>query len=295
MHTYYKDEPNQPLINSNVFASGCYEHANEYWFYFIDERQVLHVLSNEPRFLSITPDTGLIDLHMIYETINSSTISSHVNTFLPPTLISQYQAVNTFIEYYLDHLRSQSTFEQRMIDDRYVAVPLVTAVYFNPLSHVVSPSINTLIDNTDITNFPDSLAIWANVNNSDRTALYDAGCTSIPVIPSCTNDIKQVAIRAEQQYWNGIRIAIRHAEQQRMENDSNTTTSSSGIPSFHCQRKTRFGAGPNTVRINTPFTIQQITDLLSLMNYTIDIAKKSVIPIIDTIPPATITTVKNEL
>jgi hypothetical protein len=35
----YVDEPGQPYINSNVFASGCAEHANEYWVYLVDSRQ----------------------------------------------------------------------------------------------------------------------------------------------------------------------------------------------------------------------------------------------------------------
>jgi hypothetical protein len=58
----YIDERDQSLINSNVFPSGCAEHANEYLIYLVDSRQVVAVLNNEPRLLSITPDTGQIDL-----------------------------------------------------------------------------------------------------------------------------------------------------------------------------------------------------------------------------------------
>jgi hypothetical protein len=58
----YSPEPEQPLINSVNIVSGCHEHANQYWVYLIDSRQALAVLSNEPRFLSITPDTALVDL-----------------------------------------------------------------------------------------------------------------------------------------------------------------------------------------------------------------------------------------
>ena len=35
---------------------------NEYWIYLVDSRQVLNTLLYEPRFLSITPDTGTIDI-----------------------------------------------------------------------------------------------------------------------------------------------------------------------------------------------------------------------------------------
>ena len=296
-----KDEPNQPLVNSNVFASGCYEHANEYWFYMIDERQVLYVLNHEPRFLSITPDTGLIDLHMIPSTGRTASV-------LPPSLIESYQTVHTFIEQYLQQLQVQNP--DRTIDTRYVAVPLVTAVYYNPSSHVPSPILHHLRDGTEITNYPDSLAQWANVNSSDRTALYDSGCTTPTPANTCTKDVKEAALLAEQRFWYGIRIAIRQAELQRLlkqqvwqniahpktfwmnivhtiqkrftkNHDSSTTNDAgprhSGIPMFQCRRKIRFGAGPNMVRINAPFTLPQITIILSNMDHTIDTPNKRVV------------------
>ena len=299
-----KDEPNQPSINSNVFASGCYKHANEYWFYLIDTRQVLHVLNNEPRFLSITPDTGLIDLHTIHNNGSSSSV-------LPPSLIESYQPVHTFIEHYIQQLQEQTP--DRVIDTRYVAVPLVTAVYFNPSSHVPSPILYHLHDGTEITNYPDSLAKWANVNSSDRTALYDAGCTTIPTTTNttCTDEMKEAAQLTEKRFWYGIRIAIRQAELQRLlkeqfwqnvvhpktfwknilynipkifnkndngsSNTADTLPRQTGIPYFQCRRTTRFGAGPNTVRVNVPFTFSQIINLLSDMDNTIDITKKCIV------------------
>lgn len=39
-----------------------------------------------------------------------------------------------------------------------VAVPLVTAVWYNAQSHVPSPPVRTLSDETALTNFPESLA-----------------------------------------------------------------------------------------------------------------------------------------
>jgi hypothetical protein len=292
------------LINSNVFASGCYEHANEYWFYIIDERQVLHVLNNEPRFLSITPDTGLIDLHIIHNNYKNNKNNDRYTSLLPPELIESYQPVHTFIEHYVQQLKMQAP--DRMIDTRYVAVPLVTAVYYNPPSHVPSPILYHLQDGTQITNYPDSLAKWANVNSSDRTALYDAGCTTRTL--ACTDAVKEAAILAEKRFWYGIRIAIRQAELLRLlkrhawqnivhprtfwknmlhhiqklfhkkhdDNSLHTLPKYAGIPIFQCRRKTRFGAGPNTIRMNSPFTLLQITTLLSKMNYTIDVSKKSI-------------------
>jgi hypothetical protein len=57
-----QEEPGQPLINSDVNASGCHAHANEYWRYLMDSRQVITVLNNERWFLSITPDTEQLEL-----------------------------------------------------------------------------------------------------------------------------------------------------------------------------------------------------------------------------------------
>ena len=293
------------MINSNVFASGCYEHANEYWFYMIDERQVLFVLNHEPRFLSITPDTGLIDLHMMSKPTHDPRSSS----ILPPSLIESYQALHTFVELYLEQLQSQHP--DRIIDERYAAVPLVTAVYFNPSSHVPSPILHHLRDGTEITNYPDSLAQWAQVNSSDRTALYDAGCTTATPSSTCTETVQAAAQLAEQRFWHGIRMAIRHAELQRLlqqhcwqnivhphifwkkllhhvqrrfnnkkqNSAADTIPKHAGLPSFRCRKTTRFGAGPTTVRINAPFTLSQMTLLFTNMNYSIDPIHKRIVPV----------------
>ncbi|CAM9668946.1 unnamed protein product, partial [Hapterophycus canaliculatus] len=58
----YVEEPGRPLVNPIVVPSGCAEHANLYAIYAVDSRQVLKALLSEPRFLSMTPDTGLVDL-----------------------------------------------------------------------------------------------------------------------------------------------------------------------------------------------------------------------------------------
>jgi hypothetical protein len=117
-----------------------------------------------------------------------------------------------------------------------------------------------------------------------------------------------MALLAEHRFWHGIRIAIRQAELQRLlkqqlwqnivhpqtfwqnicraiqkrfqknyVEESVSHFPSSGIPNFQCRRKTRFGAGPNTVRINTSFTLSQITNLLSIMEYRIDITNKRIV------------------
>jgi hypothetical protein len=231
----------------------------------IDARQVLFVLNHEPRFLSITPDTGLIDLHLIRNTTLQ----------LPETLQAEYLSVNGFIQKYLEHLRASES--DMTMDERYVAVPLVTAVYFNPSSHVLSPPIQTLSDGTEITNFPNSLALWAKVNNSDRTALVDAGCD--PPTDACTQSVHESSMEAEARFWFGIRRAIRQAEEDRSTGATNTSpTTGGGLPRWNCQAYTRFGAGPTTVRVNSPFTLSQIKSVLSSMDYVVDWQRNRIVP-----------------
>ncbi|CAM9287427.1 unnamed protein product, partial [Laminaria digitata] len=58
----YVEQPGQPLVNPVVIPSGCAEHANIYAVYAVDSRQALATLLLEPRYLSMAPDTGLVDL-----------------------------------------------------------------------------------------------------------------------------------------------------------------------------------------------------------------------------------------
>jgi len=212
----YAPEPEQPVVNSNVFASGCHEHANEYWLYFVDSRQAMLILNNEPRFLSITPDTGMIHLHQ-------NGTDANVEQFLL--------------------LQAQLQFKS---NTNQVAVPLVTAVWFNPLSHVPSPILRTLDDGTQVTNFPDSLALWAQVNDADRTAVFDDQHQCLNQV--CESLPSQTALQAQQRYWDGIRNAVRHAELNRP-----LTTVDYGPP-FKCQNFTRFGVDNHTARVTLPKT-----------------------------------------
>lgn len=126
-----------PLINCNVFATGCWHHANEYWMYLVDSRQFLKILMNEPRFLSVTPDLGLVDL-VAEET-------SDVIKHLAKTEIDR---------------------QQKGIATE-VAFPLVTAAWFQSMAHVPSPVLYTKNDGTQVTNFPQSLAKWAGMDLGD--------------------------------------------------------------------------------------------------------------------------------
>ena len=78
----------------------------------------------EPRYLSISPDTGMVDWEA------------------PETDDSTRD--------YLGH--------------RDVAIPLVTGVYFDPSSFVETPVSYERNDGTQITSFDDGLALWAGVD-----------------------------------------------------------------------------------------------------------------------------------
>jgi len=245
----YSPEPKQPLINSNVFASGCYEHANEYWLYFVDARQLFSVLANEPRFLSITPDTGLIDLA-------AEETDDIVRDLLTMEIRKQVDKTN------LDH----------------VAVPLVTAVWYNFESHVPSPPIRVKEDGTQITNYADSLALWAGVNDTDRTAVIDylatkrkdtdsycaenQACSQVGDEDPKLNEAKVM----EKRYWDGIRLAIRRAE----ENRPRDLSEAKDHPPYQCETKVRFGVGTNAARVNYRLTKAEIVHQLLSLGYEVD-------------------------
>lgn len=226
----YSPEPEQPSINSVVLVSGCHEHANEYWIYAADSRQVLTILNNEPRFLSITPDTGLVDL-LANETSD---------------------AVKALARREIKRLGK--------LNHEQVAFPIVVAVWYHE-SFVPSPPISIHSDGTAITNFPESLALWANVNDTDRMAGCDNGYEECDASPQ--------VVAAQKRYWDGIRIAIRNAEQHRL---SETEWKKNGPP-FNCIKQTRLGVGPETARINYAFTREQMAETFADAGYDLDFQK----------------------
>ncbi|KAI2500997.1 hypothetical protein MHU86_13471 [Fragilaria crotonensis] len=224
----YTLEPDQPIINSNVFASGCAEHANEYWVYLVDLRQVMSVLNNEPRFLSITPDTGQIDL-LAEETT--------------PAVKSLFSRL---IE------------QQGKTNKNSVALPLVTAVWFQYESHVPSPVLYVKEDGTEVTNFPESLAKWAGVDDQGRAAMIGMNCAD----ETCPADARE----AYQAYLDGIRAAVRKAESNRPTEEEAATYR----PPFQCKEKIRFGVDNDTARINTSFTAEEALEVFKKSGYTLD-------------------------
>ncbi|CAN0348577.1 unnamed protein product, partial [Pylaiella littoralis] len=133
----YVEEPGNPLVNPVVVPSGCAEHANIYAIYAVDSRQVLKALLMEPRFLSMTPDTGLVDL-------TAEETSQSVRT------LARYQA----------RLEGKTDLDS-------AAFLIVTGVWA-PGSLVDSPVLYTKENGTQVTDYPRSMAIWAGTTDDAR-------------------------------------------------------------------------------------------------------------------------------
>jgi hypothetical protein len=236
----YTPDPGQPLINSVVMVSGCQEHANQYWIYAVDSRQFLQILNNEPRFLSITPDTGLIDLS-----------SNETDDVVKKVALHEIQ-------------------KQHKTDMAHVAFPIVVATFYHE-SFVPSPPVRIHADDgTEVTNFADSLAKWAEVRDEDRLA----GCSDT-LDQECPSEA--AVLEAQNQYWDGIRKAVRNAEVNRLPRDE---WKASGPP-FDCKEHARLGVSSDMARINYPFSPSELNEILRQAGYIIDFKRaevKKVIP-----------------
>jgi hypothetical protein len=171
----YTPEPEQPLINPNVIPTGCYHHSNEYWIYLVDLRQFATILLNEPRFLSVSADLGLLDL--------------------------EAEETGPVVK----HIAKHEIAKQHKTDSSYVALPIVTGAWYNPASHVPSPVLYTKEDGTQVTNFPQSLATWAGVINSTECSVR-SDTESFDFLAEG---------EASQFFFDSIRKAIRYAEAHR--------------------------------------------------------------------------------
>ena len=238
----YKSHPEQPLINSNVLASGCWHHANEYWIYLVDSRQFFSILMKEPRFLSISPDLGLVDLE-------ASETSPCVKHFA----LSQIK-------------------KQNKTDSTAVAFPIVTCAWYNSASHIPSPVLYTKEDGTQVTNFPQSLAKWAGLDGStDMNEATEETCRADqhydPAVCRSVNDTT---------FWQGIRQAIRLAESHRPFLEQQASAMG---PPFQCQKKARFGVSSEMARINYPFQKQEIAEIMEAGGFDIDFVRAIISPV----------------
>jgi hypothetical protein len=179
----------------------------------------------EPRFLSITPDAGLVEIE------HSS------------PLIQQIAWHEIRKGGYTDMKR--------------IAFPLVTSVWFQPTAHFPSPIVKE-IDGAQVTNFPESLALFANASDADRLEYIAAHEECLKAKPSVDCDITTLA--SHKRYWNSVVKAIREAETNREEwaAESNPTK-----PMWQCEKYVRFGTSAEMARINYEFTRERFQDVLA--------------------------------
>ena len=135
----YKEDPPQ-VPNPVVLPTGCFHDANVYWVYLVAPQQVLRILAGEPRYLSISPDTGLVDL-----------TAPETSDIVKRLAQSQIQKLG---------FTNQTAF----------ALPLVTGTWFDAQSFVESPVVFVKQDGTRVTSFDESLALWAGVDRNDLLA-----------------------------------------------------------------------------------------------------------------------------
>jgi len=251
----------QPLINCNVIPTGCWHDANEYWIYLVALPQFHNILMKEPRFLSIAADLGLVDL----QEDETGPLVKHVA-----------------VTWAQQHNKTSLTA---------AALPLVTGAWYNPESHVPSPILYTKPDGTRVTNFPDSLALWArvygmyeNIQPTERNCTLRVGPVDEQV--SCTSpteaeyqDFRQKRKRRSELYssyysiyWQAIWSTIRRSEttlRNKKGDDDGTNDDDDVSPTSWaatCDKKARFGASPDMARINTAQTKGAWNELLQSYN-----------------------------
>ncbi|CAJ1953885.1 unnamed protein product [Cylindrotheca closterium] len=224
---YVPDSEGKPLINPDVFATGCHEHANEHFIYLVDKRQLITALMEEPRFLSITPDTGLVEIE------HSSPLIQQIAW----------------------HEIRQGGFT----DMKRIAFPLVTSVWFQPTAHFPSPIVKE-IDGAQVTNFPESLALFANASDADRLEYIAAHDECLLKAKPSVADCDMTTHPSYKRYWNSVVKAIRKAETNREElsAESNPTIK----PMWQCEKYVRFGTSSQMARLNYEFTRDGFREVL---------------------------------
>lgn len=137
----YRAEPAINPVNPAMIATGDRNDANIYSIYGVDRRQLVAALLNEPRFLSMTPDTALVDRNAeeTSETVKSLITNQILNDGRPSVTNNNEAAFLTVVSVW--HSR-----------------------HFVP-----SPILYIKKDGTRVTDFPNSLAAFAGISDRLRT------------------------------------------------------------------------------------------------------------------------------
>jgi hypothetical protein len=184
--------------------------------------------SHEPRFLSIAPDLGLVDL----TAEETGPVVRHI----------AYHEIK----------------RQNKTDTNYVAIPIVTGAWFNPLSHVPSPVLYTKEDGTEVTNFPQSLATWAGVIESNQQM---EKLLSMHTKSSESFDFLDAG-KPSEFFFDTIAKRIRQGEAERDDQAKHSDEYSPSFYSAKCAKKARFGVSPTMARVNYPLSPEYVYSML---------------------------------
>ena len=236
-------------VNPAVLPTGCDEHANRYSIYAVDSRQAMHALAGEPRFLSIAPDMGLVDL----------TSGDH---FTWPSIKALSAAYSRDL--------ALSGIEHP--DPNRIAFLTVTSTWFK--STFVENGIIYEDAENSITDYPESTGLWSKhiLNQRGMHARFPQGCGSDPTggqIPGVesADDYKvciDTAIRLQETKYtvneNGNHIGQYNSIESCPWRNESTTESRSCY--FECRKPARYGTTSNMVRFNK---VIEACDLEALM------------------------------
>lgn len=250
---------NMLLTEKHLYISHTHVHTT----HNKQQTTALSILMNEPRFLSITPDHGLVDL----TADETSPIIKH---------IAQYEIAR-----------------QNKTDYSVVAFPIVTCVWYNPTSHVPSPVLYVKDDNgndddnddigggTEVTNFPQSLLKWIGLDPQVDTKSCQADVEAY-----IDEDISTPLEIAN--FWTAVTQSIRQAEAaaaaallNHATTTNNTTVTDAPPPpsllAAACRRKVQFGTSRQQARINYPLDPHDFQRLLQTGGYDIDYVNAKVV------------------
>jgi hypothetical protein len=252
------------IPNAVVMATGCREHANLYWVYAVDARQVLSVLAGEPRFLAIAPDAGLVDLRS-EETddrirrIAARAAAARSSRGGRRAAGSDRAAATTEAE--------AATAGDGAEADAFAAIPLVTGVWFHP-SYVESPPYKVMEDGTKVTSYAESLALWAGVEDHQHLRRGASGGEDVGGAQEKGGGASvadkaaaaAAALAASEAAWNRVfeatRLAEAEAARRRLpEQDEHTApfpASAHRPAEVECRERVRMGSGSAHVRLNVP-------------------------------------------
>jgi hypothetical protein len=275
--------PPPQVPNAVVVATGCREHANLYHVYAVDVRQVSHILGDEPRFLGISSDAGLVDLAAAEDSVDGSLDGIRVPAATDASVRRLARQLSRKKE---AHEEESSEFAAPAIVDLdvdAVAIPLVIGVHYHSPSYVESPVAYTLPDGTAVTSYAESLAKWAGVNPDDlvgRTKVADGddardgrACVDGDGSGSGQGGTCLDPMSRSAEAWDRLHEKTRSVEQQqrrrRMTADAAASTDASSAAdhphpaTLPCRERARLGVGPTShVRLNFPLHIDDLRDFL---------------------------------